>query len=226
MINFPPHPLLSSPEPLPKVPPDDVPSPYSPFYMLNAGDRGIDVSSWQGYPNWEQVAASGRTFAFLKVTESVDYVNPYFAHNWLQVDETTMLLRGAYHFAQPSKNSPEDEFRWFAAHVVLSAEDIPILDLETGAGDLFGWASTWLTLCWEYFGKKALFYGGGPFMRVHNLDNEYIASLCCGLWLAAYQQSQRPPVPDGWQRLDFWQYTETANVPGVNGGCDDSIYLP
>ena len=42
--------------------------------------QGIDVASYQGYPNWTSVHDSGKTFAFTKATEGTGYTNPYFRH--------------------------------------------------------------------------------------------------------------------------------------------------
>jgi len=217
-IMFPPHGMMSSPIPLPPVPPiDDNPFP------LSVGDQGIDVSSWQSYPNWQQVRSTGRTFVFVKATESVDYFNPYYLGNWESIGDAGFLLRGAYHFAQPDKNTPDDEFKWFRSNIRLGPGDLPILDLETGSGDLLPWAFTFMDLCLQEYGKKGLFYSGGPFMEEHNLDNTDLSGICCGLWLAAYQRN-KPSTPRGWQYINFWQYTETASVLGVAGGCDDSIF--
>ena len=42
--------------------------------------QGIDVASYQGYPDWTSVKNSGKTFACTKATEGTGYTNPYFRH--------------------------------------------------------------------------------------------------------------------------------------------------
>jgi GH25 family lysozyme M1 (1,4-beta-N-acetylmuramidase) len=61
--------------------------------------QGLDVSGWQGDVNWSQVKANGASFAMIKVslcleaistlllthcqaTESIDYINAYFAQQY------------------------------------------------------------------------------------------------------------------------------------------------
>ncbi len=65
---------------------------------------GPDVSSHQ-HPSgtsidWGQVRNSGRTFAFVKSTEGLGYVNPYFSADWAAVKANGMV-RGSYHYARP-----------------------------------------------------------------------------------------------------------------------------
>src|SRR5262249_43942952 len=62
--------------------------------------QGIDVASYQGYPNWTSVKNSGKTFAFTKATEGTTYTNPYFATNWARI-KSAGLIRGAYHYGRP-----------------------------------------------------------------------------------------------------------------------------
>lgn len=46
-----------------------------------AGAVGIDVSKWQGNVNWDQVKASGVSFAFIKAYSSKGGIDPYFVQN-------------------------------------------------------------------------------------------------------------------------------------------------
>ena len=43
--------------------------------------EGIDVSHWQGTISWPTVAASGKTFAFLKATQGTTYLDATYATN-------------------------------------------------------------------------------------------------------------------------------------------------
>ena len=43
--------------------------------------EGIDVSHWQGTISWPTVAASGKTFAFLKATQGTGYLDATYATN-------------------------------------------------------------------------------------------------------------------------------------------------
>ena len=65
---------------------------------LQAGERlGIDVSGHQGAINWGRVRDDGVSFAYLKATEGVTFVDTTFATNW-RATQAVGLPHGAYHF--------------------------------------------------------------------------------------------------------------------------------
>src|SRR5215217_9613824 len=70
---------------------------------LMARPEGIDVSHWQGTINWPQVRSAGKEFAFVKATESTNYVDPTAAGNVANARAAGLLV-GVYHFARPTTN--------------------------------------------------------------------------------------------------------------------------
>lgn len=187
--------------------------------------RGIDVASYQGYPDWAKVAASGITFAFTKVTEDTGYVNPTFAHNWAGI-KAAGLVRGAYHFARPEGTDAVAEADFFLAEIMhaggLDTGDMLALDLESGSGDLGPWSLAFLRRVEQLAGFKPIVYTGKWFTDSHNIGvypelGEY------GLWLAAYQASMpAPPAP--WDVVAFWQHSSTGRVPGIVGDVDLNVF--
>ena len=184
---------------------------------------GVDVSSYQGQPNWQLVADSGRSFGITKATEGTGYINPYFAFNWANI-KGAGLVRGAYHFARPELNSAVDEAAAFLRVVNnLQESDILALDLEVGSGDLLDWALTWLSQVEQQVGFKPLLYSGTWFLGPHGcLGSNDLAQY--GLWLSGYQANQ-PAVPNNWTTMAMWQYTDKANCPGINTPVDQSYFL-
>lgn len=61
---------------------------------------GVDVASWQGYPDWPGLAAEGHDFMISKVTGEGAYVNPYAATN-IQRARAAGLIVGAYDWVEP-----------------------------------------------------------------------------------------------------------------------------
>jgi GH25 family lysozyme M1 (1,4-beta-N-acetylmuramidase) len=200
--------------PVPPVPPSGI--------SLKPGDEGPDVSSYQPNVDWQQVAGAGYKFAFVKATEATNYTNPYFAQDW-QAISGQGLVRGAYHFARPDSNSPEAEVQFFLNTVgPLHPDDLVVLDIEAGAGDLSGWAIR--------FGNglpvgQRMLYSGPWFIDPHGLaDPSVAAAFDDKLWLAAYQGTC-PAPPPGWAEVTFWQYTDKEPIAGI-GACDCSRYKP
>jgi len=91
--------------------------------------RGVDVSRYQGQIDWDTLASSGISFAFIKATEGSSHVDPCFRYNYEEARKTG-LRTGAYHFF-----SYDSEGRTQAEHyiaVVEKADDMlpPVIDLE------------------------------------------------------------------------------------------------
>ena len=59
--------------------------------------RGVDVSSYQGEIDWNELSKQKIDFAYIKATEGSSHVDPYFADNWNNSKETELCI-GAYHF--------------------------------------------------------------------------------------------------------------------------------
>ena len=208
---------LPEPEPIPEPEPEPMPPPSLPL--------GIDVASYQGYPDWYAVAASGVEFAFTKATEDTGYVNPTFGHNWTGI-KAAGLVRGVYHFARPGVRDAQAEAD-YCLDVVDSfggfePGDLFALDLESGSGDLGQWTLDFLRHAELRCGFRPLVYTGAWFSEPHNLGaypeiGEY------GLWLAAYQ-AEMPAPPAPWGSVAFWQYSSSGRVPGIVGDVDMNVF--
>jgi lysozyme len=184
--------------------------------------NGIDVSNWQGTVDWNAVVGGGVQFAFAKATEGVTFVDPQFARNWSEMRRVG-LPRGAYHFAQPDQNSPQAEADFFLGTVgPLQPGDLVALDLEAGSGDLTAWTLAWLERARSQVGFRPLVYSGAWFMQPRlAANNPDLAQH--GLWLAAYTGTI-PAPPLNWPVIAFWQHTDSATIPGVQGNCDANFF--
>jgi len=82
--------------------------------------EGIDVSHYQGAIDWPSVAAAGKRFAIMKVTEGQTYVDPGYASNHAGARAAALPV-SAYHFARPS-SAPKDavlQADWYAESAAL-----------------------------------------------------------------------------------------------------------
>lgn len=206
----------------PSPPPN--PAPEEPMPEI-AQPLGVDVASYQGYPDWGAVAGSGVVFGFTKLTEGDGYVNPTAAHNWSGM-RSAGLARGCYHFARPDANGAEAEADFFCDTFLGLGDqqpgDILALDLEDGTGDLGPWALAWLRRVEARLGWRPIVYTGRWFIDGHNLS-AYSDLGAYGLWLAAYQAEQpEPPAP--WALTAFWQYSDAGQVAGIAGNVDLDLF--
>lgn len=185
--------------------------------------RGIDVASWQGEPDWQQVAAFGVAFAITKATQGVDYLNPTFARNWREIKAHGMV-RGAYHYAEPHDSSPDAEAAYFVDQVNrlgIEPGDLLALDIEptTKFPELGKWSLVWLDRVESATGIRPLVYTGRWIAERDDLARwtdlaEY------PLWLAAYQSAPVPAAPAPWSSVAIWQHTDKGSVPGIRGNVD------
>ena len=185
-------------------------------------DRLPDVSDYQPNINWSQVVASGCAGGICKATEGTGFTAKTFAGNWATLKSLKALKarRGAYHFARPDQSSGASQASRFLSVVAeWDPDDLLILDLEVGSGDLSGWALDWLGQVAKLSGLKPWVYSYGPFIRQHLGDPRLAAY---PLWLAAYQTTP-PACPPPWTSFQLWQHTNKANIPGIGGPCDESV---
>ena len=203
---------------------DPIPSPSS------SPIEGIDVSHWQGTIDWPTVWAAGKRFAFIKASESTDFVDPNYAVN-VAGAKAAGLLVGAYHYAQPS-SVPGDgiaEADHYLDTAPLSSGDlIPVLDLEVTGGlgpvGLQNWVRDYLGRIYERTGVHGMIYMSPAFWRSKVGDTTWFADNGYKvLWIAHWTTASSPDLPaDDWggNGWSFWQYTSSGSVPGISGRVD------
>jgi GH25 family lysozyme M1 (1,4-beta-N-acetylmuramidase) len=182
--------------------------------------QGLDVASYQGYPDWTAVKNSSKTFAFTKATEGTTYTNPYFATNWSRI-KAAGLIRGAYHFGHPAYDAVT-QANFFCNVVQPRSGDLQMaLDIEVTDGrspsQVRSWIVAFINQIQARTGRPGIIYTGFYFWR-DSAGNG--SNLNCPLWLAAYVSDPTPYVPAAWSTWSFWQYTSSGSIPGVSGNVD------
>ncbi|WP_223068151.1 glycoside hydrolase family 25 protein [Paenibacillus caui] len=195
----------------------------------NSGNaQGIDVSHHNGVIDWRRVAASGKSFAFIKASEGTTFKDSMFAANVQGAKEANLMV-GAYHFVNAATaEKAREEAANFAAAMSLvggaaALELPPVMDYENNPrgiskSQINSVASAFLAELEGLTSRKPLVYSGNDFSV--NFD----AGLgTYGLWVARY--STQPPwnVP-AWKNWDFWQYSSTGSVAGINGQVDLNVF--
>jgi GH25 family lysozyme M1 (1,4-beta-N-acetylmuramidase) len=224
----------ATPVPTPKPAATPVPTPKPTATPASPYSEGIDISHWQGAIDWTKVAAAGKRFAFMKASESTDFVDNTYDTN-RQRARAAGLYVGAYHFAQPSTGAGDavaeaDHFIDTARPV--SGDLIPVLDLERNGSlsqaALTGWVQSFLGRVYERVGVRAVIYVSPNFWRTYMGDTTWFGANGYDiLWVAHWTTGVTPSVPganwagDGWT---FWQYTSDGTVPGISGRVDLNRY--
>lgn len=184
--------------------------------------RGVDVSHYQGAIDWDELAADGHDFAFIKATEGKELKDKAFFANW-QLAGRTGMRRGAYHFFRPEV-APAVQARNFFGTVNLEPGDLPpVIDVEDrgrlSAAQLVRSVQQLAEIFELKYGVKPIIYTG------QNFYNRFLAGQfdAYPLWLARYDTKQ--PVTVCGRNYSFWQYTDEGDLPGVVGEIDRNVFL-
>lgn len=212
-------------------------NPYSPTDFLEvdgmvvctAGPTrlGIDVSQHQEQIDWPAVREAGVEFAFVRIGYrgySVGTIKPDDrARENLAGAKAAGLQVGAYFYAQAiSTEEAAEEAAWCLDFLSGESLDLPLVyDWEwagtssrTGAMD-----RETLTECVRIFCEAVQAEGYQPMVYFNNHVSRDLLNLeALGeypFWLAQYK-----PQMDFPYLVDFWQFSETGTIPGIEGAVD------
>ena len=185
---------------------------------------GIDVSQWQLRPDWHRVAEHC-AFAFTKATDGPSFVNPTFAYNWVNMRKTSLILRGAYHFAQPG--DPVEQARHYVdtveAHGGFGLGTVAALDAEV-ALHAHGpsWIDAWCREVERLTGLpswRVIVYSSLGWFDSYDSASDLNKR---PLWIAEY--ASHLSLPRGVHAWSFWQFSQTYRMPGVATLVDCSVF--
>jgi len=180
--------------------------------------HGIDVSYAQGKIDWQKVKEMEEdsvhvSFAFIKATEGVLSVDPYFQRNWREAAKAGIAC-GAYHYFKPAK-SGEWQARFFLQTVKIEKGDLPmVVDVEELNKVSPDKMRQQLKEYLSYIEKKThvmpIIYSGSSFYQ------DYLKGYFDGyrLWVANYDQPDMK-LSNGRQWL-MWQHSDKATITGIN----------
>ncbi|WP_328800318.1 GH25 family lysozyme [Paenibacillus sp. LX16] len=201
--------------------------PVVPVISSDGHAQGIDVSHYNGNIDWQQVAAAGKTFAFIKATEGTKYQDNQFLVN-VQGARDANILVGAYHFLNATT---ADGARQEAANFVRAIDSAggrldlpPVMDYENNPKGLTPVqisevAHAFLDEMERLTGRQPIVYTGNVFAS--KFDPTFSMYK---LWVARYSTTQKPTAVPAWNSWWAWQYSSTGNVPGIQGQVDLDEY--
>lgn len=204
----------------------------------DAGALGVDVADYQhsngAAIDWSQVAAAGYKFAFVKATEGDYYANPYYASDLAQAKAAGLYVTG-YHFAIPNVSDGASQADYALANggYAPDGRTLPLaLDIEYnpyGAecygltpAQMVSWISVFTAEVQRVTSQQPVIYTTADWWDTCTGDSTAFGP--DPLWVAGYV-SGGPPIPAGWGKWTFWQYTSRGSVPGITGRVDVSYFL-
>lgn len=168
--------------------------------------RGVDVSSNNKHPiDWVSAYKSGIEVAMVKLTEGTTYFNPYAVKDAAGAKAAGMEV-WLYHFA--TTKAAKDEANYFMKYAALVPNNGLCLDYEPNVPSV---DSGWIREFLDYSQAGMLYSNEG---RMQQMTPE--AKRGVKLWSASYGTGKPKNA------VDAWQFTDKANVPGIQGNVDSS----
>jgi autotransporter-associated beta strand protein len=213
---------------------------------------GIDVSSYQGSyqnppvtVNWTSVKSTGIVFAWTKATEGASFNDADFTYN-ITNGKAAGVYMGAYHYAHPELNSPATEAShfWNVVRNYIKADGLtlmPMLDIEgsafsgnVGASSISDWINQWCTDVVQDAANNGVSITPAIYVSACNACpfDSSVSQWYCDI---ADYNGANPQTSTPWTTCtscerwgsgawDFWQYTSSGSVSGVNGRVDCDVF--
>jgi lysozyme len=187
--------------------------------------NGIDVSRYQGSIDWQQVATSGVSFAYIRAGEGATSPDLSFQTNWSGASAAG-ITPGAYLYFHPAQdpiaqaNLLVQQLRAVGFH---GGNLVPVIDVETTDSQppatVVASLRATVNSVQSSIGALPAIYASPAWW-----DNSVGSSAFTSdpLWLACWCTGTLP-VPannwggNGWQ---VWQYSSQGTLPGIHGRVD------
>lgn len=189
--------------------------------------KGIDVSSFQGKPDWTKVKNSGIKFAILRIHQKSG-IDTSFEHNYKGCKSNGILIGGYKYSYALTPAQAIDEAEDVLSVLGGRGLDFPVFyDLERSQQRSFGkQAIENIAVAFLTRIKKAG-YKVGIYCNLdwyNNVLSDTLKQYDC--WIARYpandngsvQERLRPSVGVG------WQYSSKGKVAGINGNVDMNVF--
>jgi GH25 family lysozyme M1 (1,4-beta-N-acetylmuramidase)/LysM repeat protein len=182
--------------------------------------RGIDISAYDPYIDWQKVRAQGIRFAIIKATEGTHYSQPYFSQQWVGA-KSVGVLRGAYHYLRAQVDGAK-QADFFLSKLNFQESDFPaFLDIEgkfnetATNNDFINNTQKWLQRVEEATGRRPIVYSTARFLTSKLSLNGKAPAWASKYqtWIAQYFYSYsaegggKPDEAAGWGNWIFWQYS-------------------
>lgn len=187
--------------------------------------KGIDVSVWQGFIDFDKVKLSGIDFVIIKAGGSDDdfYTDSCFEINYNNAKKAGLKI-GCYYIVGSNFDTIEKGTKnaeHFAKIIKGKAFDYPIfLDLElTSPSQKYGATTASIAFC-DYLINRGYYVGIYASSISGFKDRLDITRLGkYDKWIAQYS-SNKPTYPTD---CKIWQYSSTGRIDGINCNVDMNI---
>ncbi|MBO4221933.1 glycoside hydrolase family 25 protein [Bradyrhizobium neotropicale] len=173
----------------------------------------IDISHWQGFPDFHEVAVQGVVACIMKATEGTSYVDPNRAQNYINATEAGIACC-TYHWIKPGNAAAQMRF-WLGTIDPVQGERMCI-DYEEDGCSLDDLHEAVQVLLDDPRDLQVTVYSG-------HLLKEQLGDSCdaflrdnTDLWLAQYTSGTTSWPTGTYEYWTLWQYSESGEVEGIS----------
>lgn len=189
---------------------------------------GIDVSSYQGKINWQEVKMSGISFAILKVIRKDLTPDTQFDRNWIGCEAHKVTIQGVYNYSYATTVEKAVKDARAVLKVLAGRKTMVWLDVEDQCQKGLG---TKLIDIINAYGavieEAGLRFGVYTGLYFYNTYIKKYGGIGYPLWIAKYgkndgqiHETSKPSV----NAMIGWQYTSKGKVEGISGNVDMNIW--
>jgi lysozyme len=173
----------------------------------------IDISHWQGFPDFEAVADSGVVACILKATEGTTYVDPNRADNYIAATKAGIACC-TYHWLKPGNAAAQMKF-YLQTIDPVQGERV-VIDYEEDGCTLDDLHEAVAALADDPRQLQITVYSGHLLKDQLGDNHDAFLAEFTDLWLAQYTDTN-PDWPRGtYEHWTLWQYSETGVVDGIS----------
>jgi len=177
----------------------------------------IDISHWQGFPDFEQVAREGVVACIMKATEGTSYIDPNRAANFVAATNAGIACC-CYFWLKPGNGAAQADF--FLEVVQPVEGERVVIDYEESGCSLTDLKQAIQALL-DYGNDLRITVYSGHLLK-EQLGNDFDEYLYehTDLWLAQYTTGTPTWPSETYPDWTLWQYTDQGDVDGIDGNVD------
>jgi len=186
---------------------------------MSDNPKCIDISHWQGFPDFAKVRAAGVIACIMKATEGASYVDPNRAKNSINATKAGIKCC-TYHWLSPGSDA-EAQIAHYLATVDPVLGERMVIDYEEAGCTLAGLKEAVQALLDDPRELQVTIYSGHLLKEQLGSKNDALLAEHTDLWLAQYTTGTPSWPSSTYSKWTLWQYSESGAVDGITGSAVD-----
>jgi len=173
----------------------------------------IDISHWQDFPDFEEVAAAGVVAMIHKASEGTSYIDPNRITNIIAATDAGIACC-TYHWLKPGNAAEQMEF-YLEVVDPVDGERM-VIDYEESGCTLDDLHEAVETLRDDPRDLQITVYSGHLLKEQLGSKRDELLAEHTDLWLAQYTSGEVSWPSGTYEHWTLWQYSETGEIDGID----------